>query len=90
MSKILPWQHLAPTAMHRGFRMHVKLHIVILEFLVMSEKMKMNSTKRIKKIGFESKRRQKNLEDDRRHLQARLQVHHHHRKESYHNPRNRK
>ena len=90
MIKILPWQHLTPTAMYRESRMHIKLHVVILEFLVMSEKTKMNSTKRIKKIGFESKRRQRNLEGDRRHLQARLQVHHHHRKESYHNPRNQK
>lgn len=50
--------------------------------------MKMKSTKRIKKIGYESKRRRKNLEDDPRHLQARLQVHPHHRKESYpYNPR---
>ena len=52
--------------------------------------MKMKSTKRIKKIGCESKRRRKNLEDDHRHLQARLQVHPHHRKESYQNLHNRK
>ena len=50
----------------------------------------MKSTKRIKKIGYENKRRCKNLEDDPRHLQARLQVHPHHRKESYQNLRNRK